>query len=43
MVCLHENFRQYSRGNAEFANPKIICLLTNYSLLVGSSSLKRHQ
>jgi len=31
-VNLHENFRQYSRWNAESANLKIICLLVKCSL-----------
>jgi len=31
-VYLYENFRQYSRRNAESAYLKIICLLIKYSL-----------
>jgi len=33
MDYLHENFRQYSRGNAESAGLKIICIFIKYSLL----------
>jgi len=33
MVYLYENFRHFSRGNAESANLKIICLLVKRSLL----------
>ena len=32
-VYLYENFRHYSRGNAESANLNIICLLIKCSLL----------
>jgi len=34
MVYLQENFRQYSRENAESANLKIICFFVKCSLLV---------
>jgi len=33
MVYLHENLTHYSRGNAESAHLKIICLLIKYFLL----------
>jgi len=36
MVYLHENFWQYSRGNADSANLKIICLLITFYLLAAA-------
>jgi len=33
LANLNENFRQHSRGNAEFTYLKIVCSFVKYSLL----------
>jgi len=33
LANLNENFRQYSRENAEYSHLKIICIFVKYSLL----------
>jgi len=40
LANLNENFRQYSRGNAEFKHMKIICIFVK-SYLLASCDLKK--